>query len=355
MPGQHVRWSFRASRCRWLPALLAAGLCGAVLAQAPPAPRPAAAAPKPAKTYSSKFNKSSWDAVLDWFAKATGLNQITTQKPGGTVTLTIDDKTLPETIDLLNAALAKEKFILVRGEQSFTLHPADLKVPPELIPQASVEDLPSRGRTEMVQVFIPLKTLSAEEIAPQIKQAKLLSNFGDIGPLGASHVVVQDKVGNVQNILNYLKDLETGSGVGDTLTYQCKYISALKAAEELRTLLSDKDTTVTSITGGMSQPGYGGYPQPYGGYPGGDFRRDRDRDRSGSPPPSTGGRFKSVQIVVDERKNTIMMTGPADKLAVAQKLLKEKDVGEDGARTRPTGSATTIIYNVPAGTADTYV
>src|SRR5688572_8385583 len=94
---------------RWLPAVLVAGLGGAVVAQTPPASPPAATAPKPAepeKTFSQKFDKASWDSVLSWFAKASGLNQITTQKPGGTATLSIDNKTLAETIDLLNEALA---------------------------------------------------------------------------------------------------------------------------------------------------------------------------------------------------------------------------------------------------------
>jgi type II secretion system protein D len=341
---------------RWLPAVLAAGLGGAALSQTPPAPTPPPpAATRPAeaeKTFSQKFDKASWDSVLSWFAKASGLNQITTQKPGGTVTINIDHKSLGDTIDLLNEALANEKFILVRGEQSFTLHPADQKVPPELIPHIGIDQLPKRGRTEMVQVFIPLKTLSAEEIAPQIKQAKLLSNFGDAGPLGANHLVVQDKVRNIRNIINYLKDLESGTGIGDTLTYECKYISALDAAEKLKTLLSDKDTTVQ--TGQAGQPGYGGYPQPYGGFPQPDYSR-RDRDRQ-STPGTTGPRFKSVQIVVDERKNTVMMTGPADKLAVAQKFLKENDGGQDGQKQRPAGgAANTVIYNVPAGTADAFV
>lgn len=353
----HVRRSLRVPLwClrRWLPAILVAGLGGAVVAQTPPAPPPAAAAPKPAepeKTYSQKFDKASWDSVLSWFAKATGLNQITTQKPGGTATLSIDNKTLAETIDLLNEALANEKFLLVRGEQSFTLHPADQKVPPELIPQVSVDQLPKRGKTEMVQVFIPLKTLSAEEIAPQIKQAKLLSNFGDAGPLGTSHVVVQDKVGNIRNIFNYLKDLEGGRDGGDSLTYQCKYVSALDAAEKLKTLLADKDTTVQ--TGQMGQPGFGGFPQPFGGFPPPDFSR-RDRDRQSTP--SVGPRFKSVQIVVSEGTNTILVTGPADKLAVARSMLEKMDVGADGVRPRPVGgAASTVVYNVPAGTADTYV
>jgi hypothetical protein len=357
MQGQHVRHSLRIPLWRlrrWLPAVLAAGLGGAVIAQAPPAPTPAATASKPAeaeKTYTQKFDKATWDSVFSWFSKATGLQQITTEKPGGTVTVNIDNKSLADTVDLLNDALAREKWVLVRSEQSFTLHPASEKVPPELIPQVPVDQLPRRGRTEMVQVFLPLKTLSAEEIAPQVKQAKLLSNFGDVGPLGNTHLVVQDKVGNIRHILNYLKDLEGGTGVGDTLTYQCKYVSALDAAEKLKTLLADKDTTVQ--TGQMGQPGFGGFPQQFGGFPQPDFSR-RDRDRQSTP--GAGPRFKSVQIVVSEGTNTIHITGPADKLAVARSMLEKMDVGADGQKQRPVGGApSTVVYNVPAGTAEAYV
>jgi type II secretory pathway component GspD/PulD (secretin) len=343
-------WKLR----RWLPAVFLAGLGGSVLAVDPPAapPAPATSAAKPAekeKTFSYKFDKSSWDTVLNWFARNSGLIPVTTVKPTGTVTLTINDKTLGQTIDLLNEALAQEKYVLIRGEQSFFIHPADEKLPRTLIPLISPDQLPKRGKTELVQVVVPLKTVVAEEIVPQVK--KLLSTFGDVSAFGTNQLVLTDKAGNIRHITIFLEKLEDRGDAADTLTYQCKYVRAAQAAETLRALLSDKGTTSSTTPNGYQ-------PNPYSGY---DRDRDRDRDRfrgnSGIPAPpassSIGPNFKNVQIVAQEASNKVLITGPADKLAVAKLMLEKIDVGSPGQKERPIGPPESRTYNVAAGTAET--
>jgi type II secretory pathway component GspD/PulD (secretin) len=338
---------------RWLPAVFLAGLGGSVLAVDPPATPPSAStakpAPKPAekeKTYSYKFDKSSWDTVLSWFARNSGLIPVTTVKPTGTVTLTIDNKTLGQTIDLLNEALAQEKYILIRGEQSFFIHPADEKLPRTLIPLISPDQLAKRGKTELVQVVVPLKTVVAEEIAPQVK--KLLSTFGDVSAFGTNQLVITDKAGTIRHITTFLEKLEDKSDGADSLTYKCKFVRAAQAAETLRTLLSDKETTVTTVSGAPQQPGGYGQPYPYPNY-------DRGRDRGGnsSSTSSASRLFKSVQIAVQEASNTILVTGPADKLAVAKSMLEKIDVGAPGQKERPIGPPESRTYNVAAGTGET--
>ncbi len=359
---QRVRRSFRIPLWRlrrWLPAVLAAGLGGSVLAVQPPAPQAAAGQPPgptatppalPQKPVSYKFDKASWDSVFTWFAKVSGLQLITTDKPTGTVTLAIENKTIPEVIDLINEALTGEKYVLVRREQSFGLYPAGEKIPVEYIRRIPADQLPKQGQTEVVQTVLPLRTVAAEDIVPQIKQGKLLTNFGEVAAFGPSSLIVTDKVANIRNIVQAIKDIEDEKG--DTLTYQCKYVKALDAAEKLRKLLSDTTTTVTPVTSAMTPPFGGGFPQFGGGFPPQDFGggrgRDRDRGTAGTTP-----RFKSVQIDVQEATNTVLITGPADKLAVARSMLEKIDVGLDGQKPRPVGGVPeTRIYSVPSGTAD---
>ena len=323
----------------------------AVLAAAVGLTRPAAAQPpdKPEpkeKTVSFVFEDKPWPQVLDWFAKESGLLLVTTTKPTGSLTLKSDRQyTIPEVIDLLNDALSQQKFILIRREQSFSVFPADEKIQIEYVSRITPDQLPKRGRSEYVQVVVPIKTLTAEDIVPQLK--KLISTFGEVAPFGSNQIIITDKAGNIRNIVEYIKELDEDKAVGDSLTYQCKFVKAQQAAETLRTLLADEKTQVTSPAAQTgAYPSYGGYP--YGGYPQPD-PRSSSSNRTGS---GIGPRFRSIQIAVQEASNTILITGPADKLTVAKKLLEKLDVGGDGQKPRPNGPPVLKTYTVPAGTAD---
>ncbi|OWK45672.1 secretin N-terminal domain-containing protein [Fimbriiglobus ruber] len=374
-----ARRAFRVPQWRlrqWLPAVLVAGLGGTALAlqpQAAPVTQPAPAQPMapvpPAadvqKKFSYKFEKASWDSVFAWFSRQSGLNLIATVKPTGTVSLTIDNKTLPEIIDLFNDALAAEKFVLVRLEQSFTLHTADEKFPSEWIAKITPDQLSKRGKSEIVQTVLPLKTIMAEDIVPQVK--KLLTNFGEVSPLGANNLIVTDKAGNIRNIVTHLATLEDEKN-GDSLTYVCKFQKAQKIADLLGKSLSDEKTVVPAQPGGFGGgfPGGfgGGFPGGFGGggFPGGDMGGGGGRGNRGGGGNNNnnngggggiGPRFRSVQIAVQEETNTIVVTGPADKIAIAKNLLTQLDAGSPGEKPRIIGGkAESRTYNVPASTAD---
>jgi len=348
-------WKLR----RWLPAVLLSTLGSTVLAVQPPAPGVPVGPPTPApvagmppvapvekeKTFSQTFEKASWDVAFSWLEKISGLRLITAIRPIQTVILKVDNKTLPEIIDLFNEVLAAEQFILIRREQSFTIFAADKKIPKDYIRRVTVAELAKLGRTEFVGVMVPLKSLIASDMVPQVK--KLISEFGDVYALGSSSIFIEDKVGTIKTIIANLKDLDEGGGAsGDSLTHVCKFQRAGKVAETLGKLLKDPTTNVdtTVVAPGMQpgMPGFQQFPQP-------GFDPRSGRGGGGGPDP----RFRTVQIAVLDDTNTIIVTAPADKIAVAQKLLKEIDIGVPGQKERPVGGVPSIImYNVPSGTAD---
>ena len=110
--------------------------------------------------------------MLDWFSKESGLTPILTIKPTGSVTIKPpkDRKfTMGEVVDLLNEAMTQQKFILIRRQVSFYIHPSDEKPDGSWVPRIELSELPTRGKTELVQVLIPLKTLAVEETAPEMR------------------------------------------------------------------------------------------------------------------------------------------------------------------------------------------
>jgi len=223
-------WKLR----KWLPGVLAAaaGLAGtADYARAQPATMNPSTMPTPAmpgmvvpvapttpgtpvasaeKTVAVYFDKAGWDDVLDWYAKETGLTLITVVKPTGSLTLKpAKDKkfTMAEVTDLINEALTQQKFILIRRNMTFFIHPADDKVPADLLPRLTLDELAKRGKTEIVQVIIPIKGMQVEDAQEELK--RLLTPFGQmVGLVKPNSILLVDTVGNIIRIKELLKEIE---------------------------------------------------------------------------------------------------------------------------------------------------
>ncbi|AWM40676.1 Type II secretion system protein D precursor [Gemmata obscuriglobus] len=364
---------------KWLPGVLAAaaGLAGPVdmvLAQPMPAPgKPGAVAPTapaaPAeKLVSIHFEKAGWDEVLDWYAKETGLTLITTVKPTGTVAIKPgkDKKfTIGEVTDLINEAMMQQKFLLIRRHMTFFIQPSDEKIDPTLLPRIALDELPSRGRTEIVQIVLPVKGMVVTDSIDELK--KLLTPFGTMIPLTQPNsYLVQDTVGNIIRIQKTLRDIEEKDGA-DNLTHVCKYRRPQELAEVLAKLMTNQDVKV-DVTGTQGQggwggpgggwggPGGGGWGGPggggWGGPGGGDRGGDRGRGATPSAPVTGGGRVKTVQVAVDTRRNAILVTAPQDKIGLAKKLIEEQDQPLYPDQ-KPLVAAEPVLksFSVPAGSA----
>lgn len=323
----------------WLAVVGLAGVAGWVAAQQPPAPpmpppvppgavvppagsagsAPTSPTPPGEKTVTVNFKLADWGDVLEWFSKESGLTPIYSVRPTGSVTLQPPKDrrfTIGEVIDLLNEAMITQKFILVRRQVSFTILPSDEKIDLSLIPRIDLSELPRRGKTELVQVLIPLKTLNVEDTAPEVQ--KMLTPFGAVSMLTRMNtLVIVDTAGNINRIYQTLQKVEEGNE-GDILTHVFQYRRATEEAERLRILLSDKDATVTvsgATPGGPVPPGFD--PQQWD--------RQRFWDMQQRNVPRSSGRVKTVAITVDVKTNSITITAPPEKIAMARRIIEETD------------------------------
>ncbi len=348
------------------------GVPGAITPHAPVAP-PGSTTPK--KTVSLNFDKMNWDEVLDWYSKESGLTLITTVKPTGSPTLkpNKDHKfTMAEVTDLINEALTQQKFILIRRHMTFFIQPADEKIDPTMLPRIELSELADRGKTEIVQVILPIEGMAVADAEEELQ--KLLTPFGSMVALEKQNMIlIQDTVGNIDRIRATLDAVDKGHS--DSLDIICKWRPAQEIAERLKTLLADKDTTTVTgaAPGGMQAfipggggfgpgvgfgPGGGGFGPGGGGFgPGGggfdpaaaaSTRRRRALRRQ--RPPRT--RVKTVQIAVDTSRNAIVVTAPQDKILLAKQIIAQQDkqLTPDQKEYKP---APPIVqtYNVTAGAA----
>jgi type II secretory pathway component GspD/PulD (secretin) len=162
------------------------------------------------KTFSFEVRSKPWGQVLEWLSDETGLPVVTTRKPVGTFTFVPREpkkRTLAEVIDIINETLAGQKLLLIRRDKSFNLVPTDEKIDPSLVPRVAIDDLASRGKTELVSVVLPLRKLKAADIAGDVE--KLLGPFGKVAALGRlNQLVVHDQAGNLKQIYGTIKGLE---------------------------------------------------------------------------------------------------------------------------------------------------
>jgi type II secretory pathway component GspD/PulD (secretin) len=296
--------------------------------ETPPPSKATAAAPAQAepKTFAFEMRNKPWPKVFEWLSDKSGLNVFTSNMPQGSFTFIAPENkryTIPEIVDLINEGLIREEHILIRRTQSFMLIPSDKKIDPSILPRIKLDELDKHGNTEIVSVVYPVKTVNVEELATEVK--KLLSNFGEVSPITlGNRLVLQDTVGNLHRIIKTLEDIEKSeTGQADAFTYKCKYIKARDAAATLREVLGNPADIIR-----LNQPQ--GFVQPGGGFlqPGMDPRMIRGPTPAAPAAPTP--RVKPYHISSDDRSNTVLVSGPADKIAQARTYLKEMDIGQPG-------------------------
>ena len=156
--------------------------------------------PEP-KKYTFEMRAVSWADVFEWYSKESGLAEIATTGPKGTFTFVAPPGakyTLAEITDIINEVLTTQKFILIRREVTFLLHPADEKIDPTLIPRVGLADLAARGKTELVEVLLDYpRGHDAKESADEIR--KMLSPFGTVTVV-RGRLLMMDTAGNLRRI-----------------------------------------------------------------------------------------------------------------------------------------------------------
>jgi len=294
----------------------------------------AKAAPKQ-KLITFEFADTRWDDVIRWFVKESGLGFVGTDKPPtGSFSFTpprgpdgkVKQYTITEVIDILNDAMLAKGYLLMRREGAFTVIPADAQPEPALVRLVTPAALKETGAKEYVKVIVgPLKSISAEDLAPQLKS--LMGKFSIATAIPASNqVMLMDQGANLRFVLDFVDSIEQQEGQNETYTRVLKYIKARAAVETLTNIFGNPAETLKN----QAQQ----------------FTRDRD----GRPIPAPPVKVKMFSFTADDRLNTVHVNGPADVIAKARKVLEDLDKG-----TTPVlnGDPFMKVYPTAPGTSET--
>ncbi|MFN0056267.1 MAG: secretin N-terminal domain-containing protein [Planctomycetales bacterium] len=345
----------------------------------------------PAETKRLKFNFrfAPWKEVLELFAKEARLTLDLNEVPTGTFNYFDDGVYTPtEALDVLNGYLLRKGYVLVRRDRFLVVHNLDNPIPPNLIPQVSLSDLPQRGKNELMSVVLPLSShvdakVAAEEIT------SLLGPQGKVVPqVKFNRLFVTDIGSNLRQIHELL------SGIGDLVdssamafrSFKLKHVTAGEAERMVRDLfalpargLTARTTTTPApaprtdtgdgrdgrggrgMWGRGNWPGMqgGGFPGAGGGFPGAGGAPGGGFPWGGGMPGGGGGGNETpanpqqqnsqqatpvakIQLTIDARTNSLLVNASGADMLLIEKAIETIDVVESEER-----SSLTTGANVP--------
>lgn len=306
---------------------------------------PAAVVVNGEKKLTFNFRFAPWEMVLKWFAEQADLTMDLTATPPGTFNYFDNGQySVTEALDILNGYLLQKGYILVRRDKFLVSLNIDNGIPPNLVPQVSLEELEKRGKNELLSVVLPLEGTDADTAAADIKE--LVGPQGKVVPLKKTNrLFITDIGSNLRKIYGLLS--ASGSVAAGTRTFrsfELKHITALEADRLLRDLFGLPQRSASGTV--AATPTFPGF-QPQPGRDGrwyGD-RGDRgDRGNEGQPQQQPGQPIgpipnssqNQIQIAIDSRKGSLLVTAKAEEMALIEQAIKSIDVeGGQGGNGQP--------------------
>ena len=278
---------------------------------------------------SFNFQYAPWPDVLKMFARTAGLTLHLRDIPPGTFNyLDQGEYTSTEAIDILNGYLLQEGYLLVRRDKFLVCVGFDEKfgnVPPNLIPNVTVDELAKRGNNEMVSVVFPLSGADAEKAAVEV--TNLLGPQGQaVGLTTADSLYVRDTGANLRKIKELLdRIVPDPTEDAQFKAYPLENILASEAESQVRSLFglqsavknvsasASGETQSRFSRGGSSDPRFRGAPQ-------------QTPQRSSTASASS---TSSVKVASDYRTNSLLVTATEKEHEVVKDVIASIDVPEN--------------------------
>ena len=303
---------------------------------------------------SFNFRYAPWTEVLKDFAEKAGLTLDLTDTPPGTFNyLDNQEYTVTEALDVINGYLLQKGYILVRRDRFLVCFNIDDGIPPNVVPTVSVEELPERGKNELINLVIPLDSVEADKVVGEVRE--LLGPQGKaVAIKNLNSISITDIGSNVRRVYGLLKG---GANIDNRESafkaIPVKHISALEAERMIRKLfglnpaLSTSVATTPQFGGGFGGDprfggfgGFGGDPR-FGGWSRDGSRDGRDgrdgRDQQQQPQPTSRSSTSAtqspyagkIQVTADARTNHLLVTASAAYVRLVEEAVKNLDTDKD--------------------------
>ncbi len=186
------------------------------------------------------FKSQSWDQVLDWFSRTTGLPVVReVPVPSGTVDyLSPRAYDLPEALRLLNILLQTQGVMLrVEADRLHLQKLEDMKR--ENIPTFSGSIPESVTDDQIVTLLLPLTNATAEAVSEQLKD--LVAAYGSVTPLKQQNaVILVETAGQVRRLQRIVDEIDR-EDVENIVEYiQIRHAKAEELINSLKALMGER-------------------------------------------------------------------------------------------------------------------
>ena len=264
-------------------------------AVSPPGAAPPAAGQPSDRSIRFQFDGVPYPEVVTRFAQMANKPLISDTKIEGTLTFNDPQPyNYAEALDTLNLVLSMKGVMLIESDRYLRL------VPLKDLPQMPIRIFHGLDRTgdaqpgEVVTVVLSLKNLNSAEISPSV--SAMLSNAGSIAPLSRGRgLIVTDRLANIKRIRDLLAEVDTSSPV----ERQMKSYTLLHASGAVLMDLINKTFGVATAP-----------------------RRVEFNQQSKQYQQLPADPNDYVTAVFDEASHTMVLFGPADRVAMAESLIQ---------------------------------
>ena len=279
------------------------------------------------------FHNAPLSLVLDYLSDAAGFVINKEVDVRGTVDVQGKALTKDEAVEVLNSALKKNGYAVVRNGRILTIVAQDTAKTKDLpVVSGNDPDQVERG-DEVVTQIIPVKYASVTQLVPNLELLLPTTATLSANESANSLLLVATKT-DIKRMLKIITALDTSiASVSSIRVIPLKYADAKDTA----TLISSLFTSQGGNQGGGNAGGRGGLFNmlagggPFGGGgPGGFGGRGggiggAGGGRGGGGGGAAGAAAAKVVAVGDDRSNSLVISAPADLLATIESMVREID------------------------------
>ncbi len=265
-----------------------------------------------------QFRNQGWVELVQWLAEISGQPLDWLELPGDRVNLTSPGRyTVAETRDLFNRYLLARGYVILELDGGLTVAKT-AAINPAIVPRVEPAQLKGLMPHTFVRVSLDAQWLSAEKLAEELKP--MVSANGRITALSTTNrIEVMDAAINVIQVAELLaqeSDLDSREALAPE--FKLRYLPA----EEAKRLLEQFLGVEKKSAGPMSPEQIQMMQQ----------MEQQRRNNGGQPAPPTN-KTSEISIVANTRQNSIIISAPEDRVAIAAEFIKRIDVPSNSLAT----------------------
>ncbi len=271
-----------------------------------------------------QFRNQAWPDLMRWLSEVSNMSLDWQELPGDYLNLSTQRKhSLEETRDLFNRHLLARGFTILEFEGILQVSKTK-GINTSQVPKVDVSQLASLPPHRFVRVSFSLNTLIAADVVTELKP--LISGNGDLHALAATNrLEAMDTAANLCELNRILNEEQSQTALeGLAREFVLEYVRANDAKDQLRQFLGLETAKKSGPMSPEEQMAAQQQQQMM-------MQQQQQRQQQGIPAPPKAKDKGDIYLVANVRRNSVIASAPADKMAIIAAFVRRIDVPNENA------------------------